>query len=423
MGWGFGNLGGGSGDRWNVFTKTSEPPEGDGLWIKRNDVSKVEFSELVVGDGELVTKNAVVPIRQSRGAAPISYDDKIYVLGGASSSGGSYTEDYVGVYDPESDTYTYENGALFLPSHSMATVRVGNIAYYIGGIGSESGSGATMTHYDGNRNLSKYDLSTGITGSTITHFLSTNKQGAGAAVEVDGVIYHFGGSRHYSSITSVSNTDEGVVTSYDIESGSTVADLGIRIRPSSNVGLNDCFAYVINNIVYIHGGEGTSTTTSGVFRFDPSTSTWTKTHSGAVPNHSIYSSAVVVGGIAYINWSSGFYMYDPITDTRTDRLSLTDVDMRMGGIVEHNGSIYTFGGYSTTALRYQQINQYKIATNEYQPGTAIAKLNLDSSGVVLYQDNKISMRAGVDRVLYQTADGLIAAEAATNSNGAGWTDI
>lgn len=410
--------GGGGGAKWNVLTQTIEPSASDGLWIKRDDVSKVEFSELIAGDGSFVIKSAQLDRVEGVRCAAAECDGLIYTFG---SDDETYARVNDGVYkyDPINDVIT-KMSAKFQRYSSRAT-SVDSIIYLFGGRIPYGTNSTSATN--GN---AKYDTESDIITSIASADIS-----AGEAIPVNRQIYLFG--------SASSSKDNTVPRLYDIDSNIVATAAGSPLESAANGtyggGLGTLGAGRIGNKIYIYG------TTWSSDRNGASTTIWRGMYEYDIINHTSSrkleftlncSKAISYGGKLYMlvpnstTNSSELYTYDPITNA----YSVIESDVPGGynlainsacGMVAVDSlrSIFFLGGYNYL----RQITQYKISSNDYDTGTAIVRLILDNPAVLLYKDNKFALRANVDRVFYQTDDGLITAEAATNSNGAGWTDI
>ena len=165
----------------------------------------------------------------------------------------------------------------------------------------------------------------------------------GVALVLNDYIYVLGGKYMSNTSPIVQNYNKR----YSIENNKWENLTNVPYYTSQHVG------GVLNNKIYIHGGNTGYTTISVLYEYDPSTDTWTQKTSGTSrQNHA----AVVLDGSLYI--MGGYYngsriktmqAYNADTDTYTAKASMTnDREGLTANVVD--GKIYAIGGTGSSSI-------------------------------------------------------------------------
>lgn len=393
---------------WNIFTQTDEPTATDGLWLKRDDIQKVELGELVYGDGTLTLKKGILPDTLNYGWI-IPYQDKIY-LSGPTTYGTALGAQFVYEYDPAEDVMVSKGALLTNQYRIEAAAEVDGVIYLFGG---RSGSTTTVQNI-----IQAYDIENNIR-TTKTAVVPNAKRGEGGAAAVNGLIYHFGGSNASTSTTV--NIDK-----YDPVNDVMVNNYGAL----PNAAQYAACCVIGENIYVIAGGNPPN-----IYKYNPETNVVTTLLACTVETHGYLMNNCVaeIGGVIYVvsgdrstvGITDQIRAFDPETNVYTTSVAtIAGGTLRYALAAAHGGSVYIFGGTHSVQGNIRNIQEYKVATFDYDAGTAIVNLDAGSvNQVLLYQHDGLTFKSRIKDAVFQSEDGLKYIDVATNVDGAGWTTI
>jgi uncharacterized protein (TIGR03437 family) len=246
----------------------------------------------------------------------------------------------------------------------ISTAVLDGKVYVIAGFNSSGGNTNTVDVYDPQTNT---------WSSAAPLPIATNHNAAAVAA---GRLYAFGGT---SNRTFVYNPQTN--------SWSDVAPLRFQHANTPAVG-------VINDKIYVAGGNGPNMNQTELEVYDPGMNTWTQLASMAVPrNHTaggaIYGKFYVVGGRPGTTAASALEAYDPQTNTWTRLRDMPTGRSGIGAAVV-NGELYVFGGEQPR--QFSEVEVYNPLSNTW---TQLAPMQTPKHGIFASViGNKIYLPAG-----------------------------
>lgn len=230
--------------------------------------------------------------------------------------------------------------------------------------------------------VEEYDPSTNTWNSKAP--MTKGRNHSSSAV-VNNKLYVIGGEHQGSELSSVEQF---------------TPDLGNwNIKASAPYGRSSNVTVEVNNIIYTVGGDnGGSTATDNLQKYDPVTNTWTlkarlgaprRRMGGAALNGKIY----VLGGAANGAYSSSTQEYDPGTDTWTYKASMPYVRHGLGAAAV-NGKLYAIGGMTSAGTIVNSVFEYDPTTDTWTTKTSMPTARADFGISVV--NNKIYVIGGKD---------------------------
>jgi hypothetical protein len=396
-GTGFFIVSGGGGD-FNIYTQTGTPSAADGLWIKSDDVTAIEMSELNVPDGTRITMGATLESSTAYTSA-VPINGIAYVLGGENIN-------TIRAYDPSTDIRTTKSATLASTTLAYAcAVAIDGIAYTFG-----SNNGNIIQAYDPENDIR----------TTLSATMAQSIFHLAAASPINGIAYVFGGSDNYGSPYST-------IQAFDPSTGirttkGAALSVAVRWNCSSAVG----------TIGYVFGGRNSSSTYYNVIQaYDAVTDIRTTksatlyVNMAAMRSAAVYTIIYIIGG----ENSSGSLLnaiqaYDTVTDIRTTKSVTLSANMSGASAVEIYGTVYIFGGRIGSSTYTNMIQAYRALTTDHPIGTAV--IVLDSGAqyqATLFDDGFCKLRPRIKSVLFQSENGLSLVSSAVRTDGGSWQDI
>jgi uncharacterized protein (TIGR03437 family) len=248
--------------------------------------------------------------------------------------------------------------------------------YVIAGFNSSGGN---------TNNVEVYDPQTNTWSSAANLPIATNHNAAAVAA---GKLYAFGGTSNRAFV-------------YNPQSNSWSDIAAMRFQHANTAAVG-----VINDKIYVAGGNGPNMNQTELEVYDPAANTWTQLASMAVPrNHTaggvINGKFYVVGGRPGDTAASALEVYDPVTSVWTRLRNMPTGRSGIGaGVV--NGELYVFGG--ELPRQFSEVEVYNPLSDTW---TQLAPMQTPKHGIFASViGNKIYLPAGA------TQQGL----AATNIN-------
>ncbi len=236
--------------------------------------------------------------------------------------------------------------------------------YVIAGFNSSGGNTSTVDVYDPRTNT---------WSSAAPLPIATNHNAAAVAA---GRLYAFGGT---SNRTFVYNPQTN--------SWSDVAPMRFQHANTPAVG-------VINDRIYVAGGNGPNMNQTELEVYDPAANTWTQLASMSVPRNHTAGGAIngkfyVVGGRPGTTAASALEVYDPQTNAWARLRDMPTGRSGIGAAVV-NGELYVFGGEQPR--QFSEVEVYNPLNNTW---TQLAPMQTPKHGIfVAVIDNKIYIPAG-----------------------------
>jgi uncharacterized protein (TIGR03437 family) len=203
--------------------------------------------------------------------------------------------------------------------------------------------------------------------------IATNHNAAAVAA---GKLYAFGGT---SNRTFVYNPQSN--------SWSDVAPMRFQHANTAAVG-------VINDRIYVAGGNGPNMNQTELEVYDPAANTWTQLASMSVPRNHTAGGAIngrfyVVAGRPGDTAASALEAYDPQTNTWSRLRNLPTGRSGVGAAVV-NGELYVFGGEQPR--QFNEVEVYNPASNTW---TQLAPMQTPKHGIfAAVIDNKVYLPGG-----------------------------
>lgn len=386
------------GGKWNIFTQTAEPDATDGLWIKSDDVSKVEIGEPICVDGNVYLHPH--SLYQLYGATSESVNGKIYILGGNVENPDEYQimspSADIRMFDPVEKTIITLSSTLPSPSCLGDSTCIDNIIYVVGGL---------YKKYAGTSNkVQAFDPKTNIASEHGTLNYVTCVQ---AVASFNNKIYHFGGG-------TGTGTDEydssNIIGVYDISTKQSATVSSVLTKSTRFLS-----AATVGEKIYIIGFYESNITNI----FDPKTNIVTT--GPTFPKYTEKMECSAIGSIIYTISTDGLSLIK--YDTTTNIVSIVkNISVASTAGWDKFSSAVVDGTFY--AIDKHRVLEYPVYTNNYDTGTAVVDLEVGYTGKTsLYKDDKIELQYKIKDVLYQYEDGLRHIDAAVNINGAGWTTV
>ncbi|HET7842359.1 MAG TPA: kelch repeat-containing protein [Terriglobia bacterium] len=330
------------------------------------------FPEVALAQDGIWTTRAPLPTARL-GASAATVNGKIYVVGGAGTSGTCGSR--VGtleVYDPATGSWS-TRAPMPTPRDSTAAVAVGERLYVIGGDNICLGMLSTVEVYDP------------ITDTWTTKApMPTPRSGLAAAV-VDGIVYAIGGVNFTSGWLATVEAYNPVSNNWSVRA----------LMPTARGGLG---VEVVDGVIYAVGGVNATTQLTSVEAYDPKTDSWSaKT---PMPTPRCCSAVGLVRGILYVaggvavsgagpgdNSVRTVESYNPALNAwssappmPTDRSSpasavAQDTLFVMGGVS------FPVPGFTILAVN-EAFSPFLMVSIDIKPGDSTNTINLKSNGVV-----------------------------------------
>jgi uncharacterized protein (TIGR03437 family) len=236
--------------------------------------------------------------------------------------------------------------------------------FVIAGFNSTGGSTSTVEVYDPQTNT---------WSSAAPLPIATNHNAAAVA---SGRLYAFGGTSNRTFVYNLQSNSWSDVAPMRFQHGNTPA-----------VG-------VINNKIYVAGGNGPNMNQTELEVYDPAMNTWTQLASMSVPRNHTAGGAIngkfyVAGGRPGDTAASALEAYDPQTNIWTRLRNMPTGRSGIGAAVV-NGELYVFGGEQPR--QFNEVEVYNPLSNTW---TQLAPMQTPKHGIfAAVIDNKIYIPAG-----------------------------
>ncbi|MFZ5989058.1 MAG: Kelch repeat-containing protein [Bacillota bacterium] len=273
------------------------------------------------------TRKADMP-SERYGTASVSYNNKIYTIGGYSSTG--LALEYMQEFDPAANVWTTKANMNSPRADAGAAVLNGKI-YAVGGVGFN----------DFLSSMEEYNPSTNTW--TMKANMSTARVGLGVAA-VNGKLYAIGGTNYLGNKISLVEEYDPATNTWTTKASMPTARTEFGIA-------------VANNIIYVIGGwDSSNNRISTVEAFDPAKNTWITRASMPTPRYGLTSSVVngkiyAIGGNVDANIepnSRRVEEYDPVTNTWITKTKMPTARESLSSAVINN-KIYAIGGYTANS--------------------------------------------------------------------------
>ena len=340
---------GGGGVALNIDFGTTQPSDTSKLWVPLGSKpNAVECSPVIQYGSEYLT-NLESGATTLKNIASATIGSKIYGFSMQSTSSMQRDQEYFHVYDIETRELThikltsisYGSGGSVKECHGATPVAYGNSIYLIGGAIRLTDGSSTSYVRNG---IFKFtpDTSTIEQVATLASYIKGSDESGlytPCACVYDNTIYIFGGGlRSYSNKTNVIQT-------FEINSGATNT-----LSTTLPYYLSESRACRIGDSIYIFGGKGGSSNTSGsatkyVIKYEVTNDSITS--EALLPNSLYCVNPISYGQYAYLfggNGANTIIRFDSLTNT-VETLSYTlPVN---GGCAAglYNNAVYIYGTY------------------------------------------------------------------------------
>lgn len=370
----------GGGAELNIHYGDTAPEDTSKLWVKASEPNKVFVSRTVTASGECSKIETATSKIQGNYGCCASLGKKIYLFGGANTSGYS---NIIEEFDTETETIRTLDSVLPDSMYGGHAVAVGSYIYILGG---NNASGAKNTIY-------KFNPEIGEITTLETTLLQAIAYGAGI-VAIGAKIYlvqGYTGSSGYSYI-QIFDTQNGTI------SNSTSLSTEFFGVTAVAVGTN----------IYIFGGKTSSKTYNFVKKYD--------TLANTVTSLSDFSSTISylgsgkVGNKIYLFRGSNLYLFDIETETYEQFASVLLISGTYAQFVTVGNTLYFMRNTDSTVCIYKYVVSMDVASDEMQIEPTLTsnlcyllnddiKVQIGISGV--YKGNSENIGELVEAYLYK----------------------